>query len=75
MILLSRGQIMKILFLALFLPYVFFKPDTIDETPYIKNDSKTIFKIKPQDPGGLKIQHVDKQVYSWIAEPKDHSGV
>ena len=58
---------MKFLLLAFLLSSVFFKPDQIDEIPYIKNNQNGIFKVNPQDSGGLRVEHTDKQVYNWIA--------
>lgn len=58
---------MKLLALAFLLSSVFFKPDAIDEVPYIKSKSNGIFKEKPEKPGGLKVQHTDKQLYSLIS--------
>ncbi|MBQ4875555.1 MAG: hypothetical protein HRK26_05590 [Rickettsiaceae bacterium H1] len=62
---------MKILLLSLLIPYIFFKPDAIDEVPYVKNDSNGIFKVRPKDSGGLKVKHTNKQVYNLIASSPD----
>lgn len=62
---------MKLLLLLFLLPSLFFKPDAIEGVQHVKHNHNGIFKIKPKDPGGMKILNTDKQVYNWIASSTD----
>lgn len=58
---------MKILLLALLLPYIFFKPDPVDEAQHIRPSNHSIFKEKPNEGKSINIEHTDKKIYNWIA--------